>query len=279
MNATKGKATICANLLVSWLLVLGIAAGLGAGQAYAVTDAGQATVQGSATDSMQAGGQGLMAYSLQPQAGSVSKPAKAKVKAKRLSSNRVLTVKASGSKVAKGYEYKIARNAKFTSGVKTKVLASKRCTFKGLKKGAAYYVKARAYRMSDGKKVWGSWSRAKKLESKRVWKSKWAMFLSGLNGKAKVRFVGNKLIVTSKVGYYNMNGGRYTKSPYKQNVFRLRPNSFIGEYCDGPHRYSSQFRMSRAAFAKAASTKPYGMWAEVQIEVKNGYVKDARLMF
>ena len=65
---------------------------------------------------------------------------------------------------ATGYEVQIAKNSKFTSGLK-KVTVTKNSTttktFTKLSKGKKYYVRVRAYKTIDGHKVYGSFSTVK----------------------------------------------------------------------------------------------------------------------
>ncbi len=74
-------------------------------------------------------------------------------------------LKASWKKVsgAKGYQvrYSLKKNMK---GAKTKAVKANKATIKSLKSGKTYYVQARAYKTSGGKKHYGSWSAKKKIK-------------------------------------------------------------------------------------------------------------------
>ena len=74
-------------------------------------------------------------------------------------------LKASWKKVsgAKGYQvrYSLKKNMK---GAKTKAVKANKATVKSLKSGKTYYVQARAYKTSGGKKHYGSWSAKKKIK-------------------------------------------------------------------------------------------------------------------
>ena len=66
---------------------------------------------------------------------------------------------------AKGYQVKYSLKKNF-AGAKTKLLSKRSLSLK-LKSRKTYYVRVRAYKIdSAGKKVWGAWSKAKKLKLK-----------------------------------------------------------------------------------------------------------------
>lgn len=68
-----------------------------------------------------------------------------------------------------GYQVVIARNSKFTSGVKYSVISGNSTvskTFTKLRSKATYYVKVRAYKTISGKKYYGSYSSIKKIKVK-----------------------------------------------------------------------------------------------------------------
>lgn len=75
-------------------------------------------------------------------------------------------------KNATGYKIKISTTKKFKKK-KTKTITLKnkkkviRYTFKKAKKGKTYYVKARAYKKINGKKVYAKWSKIKKVKIKK----------------------------------------------------------------------------------------------------------------
>ncbi len=67
-----------------------------------------------------------------------------------------------------GYQITYARNAKFTKGKKN-VSVGRKATkkiIKKLKSKKTYYVKMRAYKKSDGKKLYGNYSKVKKVKIK-----------------------------------------------------------------------------------------------------------------
>ena len=64
---------------------------------------------------------------------------------------------------ADGYQYKVGTNQKVTKGTKT----STKSKITGLKKGKQYYVKVRAYKVINGKKVYSNaWSKVVKVKGK-----------------------------------------------------------------------------------------------------------------
>lgn len=65
-----------------------------------------------------------------------------------------------------GYQFQYARNRKFTKGKKTKTTPYSFIWVKKLKKGATYYVRVRAYNKANGKKLYGKWSKVKKIKLK-----------------------------------------------------------------------------------------------------------------
>lgn len=91
----------------------------------------------------------------------VAKPAKAMIDSMNSKASGTLTLKAKKAKRAQGYRFKIGTNKTFTKNVKVKTVSKRKVTFKNLKHGKRYYVKARAYRVVKGKRVWGRWSARK----------------------------------------------------------------------------------------------------------------------
>lgn len=86
------------------------------------------------------------------------------VKNKRGKKALVKFAKVSG---AKGYQIFYSTKKNFKSGSK-KVLTKKTSTLiKKLKKGKTYYFKVRAYKLNGSKKVYGKWSKVKKLKIRK----------------------------------------------------------------------------------------------------------------
>ena len=65
-----------------------------------------------------------------------------------------------------GYQLQYAQNRKFTKKKKTVTVGKNkhRKIIKRVKKGKTYYVRVRAYRKASGKKVYGKWSKVKKIK-------------------------------------------------------------------------------------------------------------------
>ncbi|MCR5339118.1 MAG: DUF285 domain-containing protein [Lachnospiraceae bacterium] len=71
---------------------------------------------------------------------------------------------------ADGYEVQYAQNQKFSKGKKTKKIKKAKTTtltVKKLKKGKTYYFRIRTYHMEGKKKVYGKWSKIKKVKIKK----------------------------------------------------------------------------------------------------------------
>ena len=67
---------------------------------------------------------------------------------------------------ADGYQIQYAPNKKFKKA-KRKTVKSTFVTIKKLKKKKTYFVRVRAYKLADGKKVYGKWSSVKKVKIKK----------------------------------------------------------------------------------------------------------------
>ena len=84
---------------------------------------------------------------------------------KKASSRKLNVVWASHKTQTTGFQVRYATTKKFKSGTyKTVTLTSKSATSKALTKlkaGKTYYVKVRAYKTVDGKKIYSSWSKVK----------------------------------------------------------------------------------------------------------------------
>ena len=65
-----------------------------------------------------------------------------------------------------GYQIQYAPNKKFKKA-KRKTVKSTSVTIKKLKKKKTYFVRVRAYKLADGKKVYGKWSSVKKVKIKK----------------------------------------------------------------------------------------------------------------
>ncbi len=91
------------------------------------------------------------------------KPAAPKVKSTR---SRTLKVSWKRDTKATGYQAVIAQNKKFTKGKKTATITKNKTTgktFKKLKRKKTYYAKVRAYKKVGSTKLYGSYSKVKKV--------------------------------------------------------------------------------------------------------------------
>ncbi|MBR4759222.1 MAG: fibronectin type III domain-containing protein, partial [Lachnospiraceae bacterium] len=69
---------------------------------------------------------------------------------------------------AKGYEIQYSTKKNFKKNSKTKTTKKVKYTIKSLKKKKTYYVRVRAYKTDvAGKKVYGKWSKVKKVKVKK----------------------------------------------------------------------------------------------------------------
>ena len=94
-----------------------------------------------------------------------AKPAKASISIKNVKGKKVkVTIKK--VKTAKGYIVRTCDNKKFQGYVDKKTTKTK-VTLKGFRKKETCYVKVRAYKVYKGKKIYGAWSKAKKVKIKK----------------------------------------------------------------------------------------------------------------
>lgn len=97
----------------------------------------------------------------------VKKPNKVtglKVKSKKKKVVTLTWKKVSG---AKGYQLQYALNKKFTKKKESKFTKKKKLTVKKLKSKKTYYFRVRAYKLNGKKKVYGKWSKVKKIKIKK----------------------------------------------------------------------------------------------------------------
>lgn len=71
--------------------------------------------------------------------------------------------------VQDGFKVQYALNRSFTKQKKSKMYNNLKdsITLKGLKRKKTYYVRVRAYRKKSGKKIYGKWSKVKKVKIKK----------------------------------------------------------------------------------------------------------------
>ena len=91
-----------------------------------------------------------------------------RVKFSKLKVSGKCKVKATWKKLTNisGYQIQYAPNKKFKKA-KSKTVKSTSITIKKLKKKKTYFVRVRAYKLVDGKKVYGKWSAVKKVKIKK----------------------------------------------------------------------------------------------------------------
>ncbi len=109
------------------------------------------------------------------QSGSSSSAAIKAVKAKKVvvkkakAAKKALVVTWKAVKNVTGYQIQISTNKKFKKNKKTVTVAKKKATKKTIKKLKSkkkYYVRVRAYKVINGKKVYGKWSKVKTVTTK-----------------------------------------------------------------------------------------------------------------
>lgn len=96
----------------------------------------------------------------------VKAPKKAKFVSVKSGKKRTMKVKIKKQSSVAGYQLVYARNKKFTKGKKTKNTKKTTVTVKKLKRKTTYYVKVRAFRKNGNKKVYGKFSKVKKVKIK-----------------------------------------------------------------------------------------------------------------
>ncbi len=97
-----------------------------------------------------------------------SAPSKTSVK-KLTASRKSFTVKYKKSSDASGYQIQYATNKNFSKNKKTVTVKSRSTTSKtvtGLKAKKTYYVRVRAYKTVNGKRIYSDWSSVKKVKTK-----------------------------------------------------------------------------------------------------------------
>lgn len=96
-------------------------------------------------------------------------PKKATVKKVKSKKKKNLTVYWKRDSKATGYQVVIAQNKKFKKGKKTATIRKNKTTsktFKRLKSKKKYYAKVRSYKVIDGKKYYGAYSKVKSVKVK-----------------------------------------------------------------------------------------------------------------
>ena len=83
------------------------------------------------------------------------------------SKRKAIVIKWKKQSGVKGYQLQYALNKKFTKSKKSKFTTKTTDTVKKLKKKKTYFVRVRAYRISSGKKQYGTWSKVLKVKVKK----------------------------------------------------------------------------------------------------------------
>lgn len=96
----------------------------------------------------------------------VKAPGKAKIKSIKNVKKRSMKISIKKMSGVKGYQIKYCDNKKF-HGYITKRVKKTTVIIKKLDKKSTYWVKVRAYKMVNGKKKYGAWSKAKKVKIKK----------------------------------------------------------------------------------------------------------------
>ena len=96
----------------------------------------------------------------------VTAPARAKIKTLKNVKKRKMQIKLAKVSGAKGYQIRYCDNKKF-QGYSVKNIKKTKVTIKKLDKKETYWVKARAYKVVNGSKKYGAWSKVKKVKIKK----------------------------------------------------------------------------------------------------------------
>ncbi|MCR5430404.1 MAG: hypothetical protein K6E58_04155 [Eubacterium sp.] len=96
----------------------------------------------------------------------VKKPGKAKIKKAKYKKKRKISIKLKKVKGAKGYQIRYS-DVKNFDGYWQKNTKKTKITLKKLDKNTKYYIKARAYKLVNGAKLYGKWSKKKKVKVKK----------------------------------------------------------------------------------------------------------------
>lgn len=93
-------------------------------------------------------------------------PKRATIKSIKNIKGRKLSIKLKKVKDAKGYQIRYCDNKKF-QGYINKNTRKLKVTIKGLEKKTRYWIKARAYKIINGRKKYGAWSKVRRIKVKK----------------------------------------------------------------------------------------------------------------
>ena len=96
----------------------------------------------------------------------VQPPAAAKILSAKNTKKGKVVIKWNKSAYVNGYEIQYSNNKKFKKA-KKKSTSKNKYTIKKLKKKKVYYIRLRAYKVVNGAKLYGSWSKPKKIKIKK----------------------------------------------------------------------------------------------------------------
>ena len=96
----------------------------------------------------------------------VKKPARASIKSLRNIKKKKIVIKIKKMNGIKGYQIRYCDNRRFF-GYESKFSKKLTETIKGLDKNSYYWIKVRAYTSKNGKKVYGTWSKVKKIKVRK----------------------------------------------------------------------------------------------------------------
>lgn len=116
----------------------------------------------------QVGNQNAAGEQNEIKTGKVSKSKKLKMGRIKVKNKKKRRVRVTWKKLSKvtGYQVQYSLNKKFKKAKKVRTKKGK-YTIKKLKKKKRYYIRVRAYKKSGKKKVYGTWSKVKKIKIKR----------------------------------------------------------------------------------------------------------------
>lgn len=97
---------------------------------------------------------------------SVSKPKRVQITKAKNIKKRKISLKFKKIKGAKGYQVRWCENRRF-NGYEQKTTSKASMTLKGLSKKTTYFIKVRAYKTTGKKKLYGTWSKVKKVKVKK----------------------------------------------------------------------------------------------------------------
>ncbi len=96
----------------------------------------------------------------------ITKPERVKITQAKNVKKKKINIKFKKIKGVKGYQVRWCDNKKF-NGYEEKRTSKTKYTLRGLEKKATYFIKVRAYKVSSGRKLYGAWSKVKRVKIKK----------------------------------------------------------------------------------------------------------------